>query len=211
MTLSDWTEQDYHKAEEFLDTLDEEPKNTAVVDCGGGLTAILPRGIPALGVGWQGALMLAPLPLLLAWPVWVLGIGLPGSTGSAARLGIVVLSLFLIAGLIRVVFILLNNRTLFPRKYFATVSASGVAMHFSRTHFPLADPRAFLAWNEVAAVSVDNIFFPPALLTFRPRVPCLHISGSNGKSLTIPFRLPGSVQQDTMQETLQWIQSRIKP
>lgn len=210
MTTTDWSEKDYYQAEDHLFSTDEESKTTPVVDCGEGVTALLPIGIPALGVRWQAVLVLAPLPMLMVWLVWILGMGLPGSTGNAGHWGIVALSLILMAGLIRVTLYLFNNRTLFPRKYFVTISSSGVAMHFSRTHFPLTDPRTALTWKEVKTVTEATFFFLPALLMLRPQVPCLLVIGTQGQRLTIPFRLSGPHQQEAMKEVTQIIQSRIK-
>ena len=166
MTSKDWTSQNYDLADAYIAEHEEETKNHAVIDCGKGIHAVLPKGLPALKIRFHGLFMIAPLPLLMACVIFLPLSGFLGEWKiNGTTLGISLLCLLMLAGLMRVIFVMLNNRDMFPRKYFVILGPEGLAMHFSRIHFPTTNPKTFIAWRDVKSFERTSIFFLPALLT----------------------------------------------
>ena len=188
MNHEHWISKNYDHADEYVAAHEEETKTRAVIDCGDGVYALLPKGLPALKIRFHGLFMIAPLPLLIAC---VILLPLSGFLGeweiNATTLGISLLCLIMLAGLVRVIVMMLNIRDMFPRKYFVTLGPEGLAMHFSRFHFPAGHPKAFIPWNEVASAERTSAFFLPALLLGRLSVPALRVASQKGAPVVIPL------------------------
>jgi hypothetical protein len=200
-----WASKNYDHADAFIAEHEEETKTRAVIDCGNGIHAVLPKGLPALKIRFHGLFMIAPLPLLMACVIFLPLSGFLGEWKvNATTLGISLLCLLMLAGLMRVILVMLNNRDMFPRKYFVTLGPEGLAMHFSNIHFPTVNPSAFIAWKDVESVQRASSFFLPALLLGRPRVPTLQVVSRQGPVVTIPMLLPSSIleKEFTHAETL---------
>jgi len=193
MDNENWTSKNYDHAEVYLGEHEEETRTRAVIDCGKGIHAVLPKGLPALKIRFHGLFMIAPLPLLMAC---VLFLPLSGFLGewevNGTTLGISLMCLLMLAGLMRVILVMLNNRDMFPRSYFVTLGPEGLAMHFSHIHFPAANPKACIAWKDVESVQRTSTFFLPALLLGRPTVPALQITSRRGPVVNIPVLLSPS-------------------
>ena len=146
---------------------------------------------------FHGAFMLAPLPVL-ALAVLMMFIVIFSRFGlwSGITLGVAAFFLALLWGLARVFHMLTGNRDLFPIKYFSTLGTQGMAMHYSRFHFPLHDPQARLAWEEVATVQRTTGIFLPAWLTGRFHIPLLEVRSTTGKTVVIPILQPSQQEQD---------------
>ncbi|NIQ00005.1 MAG: hypothetical protein GWM98_06040 [Nitrospinaceae bacterium] len=188
---TNWASRDFHRAEHYLRDHEEDIQAGAVVDCGNGVYALIPKGLPALKISFQGLFMIAPLPLLVACVIFLPLSGFSGEWEvNATTLGISALCLLMMLGLIRVILIMLNNRDMFPRKHFVTLGPEGLAMHFSRFHFPALDPRARIPWKAVHSVEKKSCFFFPALLLGRLRVPALQVQSAEGPAITIPLHSP---------------------
>jgi hypothetical protein len=205
MNNENWTSKNYDLAEDYISEHEEEIQSRAVIDCGKGIHAVLPKGLPALKIRFHGLFMIAPLPLLMACVVFLPLSGFLGEwevTGTT--LGISLLCLLMLAGLIRVIVVMLKVRDMFPRAYFVTLGPEGIAMYFSRIHFPAANPKAFIAWKDVTSVQRTSSFFLPALLLGRTAVPALQVASRQGPVVTIPMLLPASTLEEefTQVETL---------
>jgi 4-amino-4-deoxy-L-arabinose transferase-like glycosyltransferase len=191
MNEKHWSSRDYFRADDFLDAHEEETQTRAVIDCGQDVQAVLPKGLPALKIRFHGLFMIAPLPLLMACVIFLPLSGFLGEWEvNMTTLGITLLCLLMLAGLVRVILVMLKIRDMFPRKYFVTLGPEGIAMHFSRIHFPAANPKAFIAWKDVDSVQRASSFFLPALLLGRPTVPALQVVSRNGLAVTLPMLLP---------------------
>lgn len=141
--------------------------------------------------------MLAPLPILTALILMMfIVVSSRYGLGSGITLGVGVFFLALLWGLGRVFQMVTRNRDLFPIKYFSTLGAQGVAMHFSRFHFPLRDPQARLDWDEVASVQKITGIFIPAWFHGRFHIPLLEIRSLKGKTVVIPIVQLSHQEQD---------------
>ncbi|CAI2718788.1 hypothetical protein [Nitrospina watsonii] len=212
MNRPEWCETDFRRAEVYLEEHEAEQPDTALFDCGDGLHAIIPRGLPALGVRFYGLFMLAPLPVLMASVLLLVLYGFQEEIAlNLTTLAVFAVCLVLIAGLARVMHLILKNRALFPRDYFVTLGKNGIAMHYSRKHFPFHNPRAWLTWHDVQSVTSGGGFFLPAFFLGLPFINYPRVLGENGTVVDIPFRLSRAKQplqmeaiEALIQQNLQW-------
>jgi len=205
MNSENWTSRNYDQADAYISEHEEETQTRAVIDCGGGVHALLPKGLPALKMRFPGLFMIAPLPLLMACVIFLPLSGFLGEWEvNSTTLSISFFCLVMLAGLMRVILAVLNNRDMFPRKYFVTLGPEGLAMHFSRIHFLSGHPRAAMAWSEVDTVQRTSIFFFPALMLGRPSVPALQVNSKQGQPVLIPLnsRQPEREKDFESMETL---------
>ncbi len=211
MNNENWTSQNYDHADAYIAEHEEETQARAVLDCGNGIHAILPKGLPALKIRFHGLFMIAPLPVLMACVIFLPLSGFLGEWEvNGTTLGISLLCLVMLAGLIRVILVMLNRRDMFPRAYFVTLGPEGLAMHFSRIHFPAANPKVFIAWKDVESVQKTSSFFLPALLLGRPTVPALQVVSRNGPVVTIPMLLPSSILKEEFTQAEELIQQHLQ-
>ncbi len=188
MSTENWHSKNYDRADLYVSAHEEETRSSAVIDCGGEVYALLPKGLPALEIRFPGLFMIAPLPLLMACVIFLPLSGFLGEWEvNTTTLGISAFCLVMLAGLMRVILYMLNNRDMFPRKYFVTLGPEGLAMHFSRFHFPSGNPQASIAWSDVDTVQRTSTFFFPALLLGRPSVPALQVNSKRGQQVVIPL------------------------
>ncbi len=210
MNSENWASKNYDQADAYIAEHEEETQTRAVIDCGDGVHAVLPKGLPALKIRFHGLFMIAPLPLLMACVIFLPLSGFLGEWKvNGTTLGISALCLLMLAGLMRVILVMLNNRDMFPRAYFVTLGPEGLAMHFSRIHFPAAPPKAFIAWKDVESVQRASRFFLPALLLGRPTVPALQIVSRHGPVVTIPMLLPPSTLEEEFTQAEALIQQHL--
>ncbi len=210
MTDKPWSLSHFDHADEYVAAHEEETKASAVLDCGDGVYALLPKGLPALKIRFHGLFMIAPLPLLMACVIFLPLSGFLGEWEiNATTLGISLLCLIMLAGLIRVIVMMLNIRDMFPRKYFVTLGPEGLAMHFSRFHFPAVHPKAFIPWNEVASAERASAFFLPALLLGRLSVPALRVACPKGAPVVIPLNSPKPERENDFERIENLIRSHL--
>jgi hypothetical protein len=210
MTNENWATKNYDLADSYIAEHEEETKTRAVIDCGNGIHAVLPKGLPALKIRFHGLFMIAPLPLLMACVIFLPLSGFLGEWEvNGTTLGISLLCLLMLAGLMRVILVMLNNRDMFPRKYFVTLGPKGLAMHFSRIHFPLTNPTTFIEWKNVESVQRASSFFLSALLLGRPAVPTLQVVSRSGPVVLIPMLLPPSTLEKEFTQTEALIQQHL--
>lgn len=211
MNNEHWASKNYDHADAYIEKHEEETQSRAVIDCGNGIHALLPKGLPALKIRFHGLFMIAPLPILMACVIFLPLSGFLGEWEvNMTTLGISALCLLMLAGLMRVILMMLNNRDMFPRKYFVTLGPEGLAMHFSRIHFPAGNPKAFIAWKDVESVQRGFTFFLPALLLGRPAVPALQVVSRNGPVVTIPMLLPSSILKEEFTRAEALIQQHLQ-
>jgi hypothetical protein len=210
MNNEHWASKNYDHADAYIEKHEEETQSRAVIDCGNGIHALLPKGLPALKIRFHGLFMIAPLPILMACVIFLPLSGFLGEWEvNMTTLGISALCLLMLAGLIRVILVMLNNRDMFPRAYFVTLGPDGLAMHFSRIHFPAAHPKAYIAWKDVESVQRTSCFFLPALLLGRPSVPALQITSRHGPVITLPMLLSSSTLEEEFTQTEALIQQHL--
>ncbi len=204
MNTANWISRNYNQADSYVATHEEETRTSAVIDCGGGIYALLPKGLPALKIRFHGLFMIAPLPVLMACVILLLSGFLGEWEVNATTLGISALCLVMLAGLMRVILVVLSNRDMFPREYFVTLGPEGLAMHFSRIHFPAGNPQAAIAWRDVDTVQRTSTRFFPALWLGRSRVPALQVDSKQGQRVVIPLNssLPERERDFEHMETL---------
>jgi len=211
MNIENWTSKNYDHADDYIAEHEEEIQTHAVIDCGKGVHAMLPKGLPALKTRFHGLFMIAPLPLLMACVIFLPLSGFLGEWEvNGTTLGISLMCLLMLAGLLRVILVMLNNRDMFPRKYFVTLGPEGVAMHFSRIHFLADNPKAFIAWKDVESVQRTSRFFLPALLLGRPMVPALQIVSRQGPVVILPMNLPSDTLEKEFSQAETLIQEHLK-
>ena len=210
MTNENWASKNYDLADDYIAEHEEETQARAVIDCGKGIHAILPKGLPALKIRFHGLFMIAPLPILIACVIFLPLSGFLGEWEvNGTTLGISLMCLLMLAGLMRVILVMLNNRDMFPRKYFVTLGPEGLAMHFSRIHFPSTNPKASIAWKDIESVQRVSSFFLPALLLGRPMVPALQIVSRHGPAVIIPMLLPPSTLEKEFTQAEALIQQHL--
>ena len=210
MDNENWTSKNYDLANAYIAEHEEEIQTRAVIDCGKGVHAILPKGLPALKIRFHGLFMIAPLPLLMACVIFLPLSGFLGEWEvNGTTLGISLLCLLMLAGLIRVILVMLKVRDMFPRAYFVTLGPEGLAMHFSRIHFPAAHPKAYIAWKDVESVHRTTSFFLPALLLGRLSVPALQVVSRQGPVVTIPMLQPPSTLEEEFSQAETLIQQNL--
>ena len=210
MNNENWTSKYYDHADAYIVEHEEEIHTHAVIDCGKGVHAILPKGLPALKIRFHGLFMIAPLPILIACVIFLPLSGFLGEWEiNGTTLGISLLCLLMLAGLIRVMLVMLNNRDMFPRAYFVTLGPEGLAMHFSRIHFPATHPKACIAWKDVESVQRASCFFLPALLLGRPTVPALQIVSRHGPVVILPLLLSPSTLEEEFTQVEALIQQHL--
>lgn len=206
MRSEKWSGYDFDRAANYIIDHEEEAASSYLLDAGQGVMVILPFGLPALGVRFHGIFMLAPIvlfmALLLLFPIY-------GFLGRWELSGIPILitaiCFLLIFGLYKVLKLMLASRDIFPREHFVTLGTQGIAMHFSRLHFPGGNPKAVIPWNYAGKTRKTKIFFLPALLTGKFHVPALEITSRQGPSIFIPHNLP----EDREQLLFEFIHSRM--
>jgi len=187
MNRSDWSRSDYTIGLDFIKENEEEAKISTFLDAGSGVTVALPTGLPLYGMGLYSAFILAPIPLFMLSVAYFLVAFLFSGYGTATTLFMVIGGcLFMLWGLGKVLQVLFAVRDLFERKFFTTLGKKGVAMHFSRCHFPL-QPKTAIAWNDVESMRVTRPLFLPGLLVAIWQITVFEIIAKNGERVKIPF------------------------
>ncbi len=191
MEHSDWATRDYETARTYIEDHEEIASRHPVLDCGNGVTAILPLNVPGLGFRLHGLIMLAPIPLLMLSALLFPVFGFMGSWEvSFTSLSLTAGSLILLLGLFRVILLVVGQRETFPRQYFATLGPQGIAMHFSRFQLPLCNPRQQIPWKQVKDILPTRVFFVPGILILKPVLSVLKIESTEGKTVYLPAPSP---------------------
>jgi hypothetical protein len=195
MNAQNWAEQDIDRGMSYLADHEQEALDATILTAGNDTKILLPTGLPAFGANVVGMFMMAPLILFMLiltlfplFSVQILWNGLALSKMQAIIL--IVISLALLWGLTKVFRLMRKNRELFPRCYFVTLGARGIAMHFTRLHFPFHRPRMSIAWKDIQAVKKNTIAFMPILFFGALRATTIEVISFNGEKIIIPFRLP---------------------
>ena len=206
MTSQNWAEKDIERGISYLADHEEQATTATIIPAGEDTTILLPSGLPVYGANITGMFMMAPLLLFIAililFPARILW-STHGISSFTLVLGLCFL--LLIWGLIKVIHLMLKNRDLFPRCYFVTLGRMGIAMHFTRLHFPFHPPRMAVTWKEIQSVRRSKSLFFGFL-----RVTTLEVICSDGKKVLIPFHLPKEQSDTTADEIESLIQKRIK-
>lgn len=206
-----WNKKDYAIAYIFLSENEDESESATVLETGKDVSVILPQGLPALGVGFLGLFMSAPI---LVFMVILLLFPVLGFTGpwelNRNTVAITLTCGLLLFGFVKVVRLMLKNRDLFPRKYFVTLGNQGIAMHFSRLHVPSNNPKTAIPWERVRSVKKSSSLFLMALFLGRPIVASVEVESSDGRKLIIPVPLEKSGKLMEAERIINLIQKKMK-
>ncbi len=202
MTRPPWQAKDHEIALDFLQDNEAEAKTAAILDTRNDITVVLPAGLPGLGMRFHGGFMMAPLLLFMASLTWGLVVLLlRAGAFNLDRILLTCVILALLYGLFKAMTLLCRNRELFPRNHFVTLSPQGAAMHFAKWQLPFCAAKTALPWSEVKSLSLDRVFFLPALFTGSAWVQALRIESRQGKILRIPFH-PAHNPQGALEQAL---------
>lgn len=211
MTSQNWAEQDIDRGINYLADHETEATEATLLTAGDDLQILLPTGLPAYGANVVGMFMMAPLLLfMLVLTVFPLQILWSGKALSATPAILIVLCLGLLWGLTKVFQLMLKNRDLFPRCYFVTLGTRGIAMHFTRLHFPGHRPSLSLVWKDVQEVKKNTRAFMPILFLGALRVTTVDVVSSNGDKVILPFRLSEEKALITAEQIERLIRQKIK-
>jgi hypothetical protein len=190
MNAQNWAEQDIDRGINYLSGNELEATENTILTAGDDLLILLPTGLPAVGANVVGMFMMAPLLLfmlvLTLFPIQILW---SANSLSLTPVILVLLCLSLLWGLSKVFQLMLRNRDLFPRCYFVTLGARGIAMHFTRLHFPVQRPCMSIAWKDIQGVKKNTLAFMPFYFFGFLRATTVDVVSSSGDKVIIPFRL----------------------
>lgn len=187
MKHSDWAQKDYEIARAFIEDHEELASKNPLLDCGQGVTAILPLEVPGLGFRLHGLIMLAPLPLFIVCAILVPIFGFSGNWEiSLTTISITFGCAIMILGLFRAIRLVVGQRETFPRQYFSTIGPQGLSMHFSRLQIPFCNPRQELLWKNMEHFELTKIFFLPGILIFKPMLSAVSAKSKEGTSVILP-------------------------
>lgn len=211
MKALNWAEQDIDMGISYLANHEQEALENTILTTKDDTRILLPTGLPALGANVVGMFMMAPLLLfMLVLTLFPLQIFWSAKELSLIPIILILLCLALLWGLIKVLQLMLRNRDLFPRCYFVTLGAGGVAMHFTRLHFPFHRPRRSIAWKDIQTVKKNSHAFMPVLFFGTLRVPTIDVVSSTGDKIIIPFRLQEDKAFTTANQIEQLIRQKMK-
>jgi len=210
MNAQNWAEQDIERGISYLADHEQKATDTTILTTGDDTRILLPTGLPAYGANVVGMFMMAPILLfmlvLTLFPIQILW---SGKIFSTIPMVLIMLCLALLWGLTKILRLMLKNRDLFPRCYFVTLGNRGIAMHFTRLHFPFYRPRMSIPWKEIQAVKKDSHAFMPVLFLGALRVTTVEVASSTGEKVIIPFRLDGEKAAATAEQIERLIYQRI--
>ena len=211
MNAQNWAEQDIERGISYLADHEQEATDTTILTTGDDHRILLPTGLPAYGANVVGMFMMAPLLLfMLVLTVFPIQILWSGKILSTTPMALILLCLSLLWGLTKVFQLMLKNRELFPRCYFVTLGYRGIAMHFTRLHFPFHRPRMSIAWKDIKLVKKDSHAFMPVLFLGALRVTTVEVVSSTGEKVIIPFWLAGEKGLATAEQIERLIGQKIK-
>jgi hypothetical protein len=190
MNAQNWAEQDIDRGMGYLEDHEQEATDANILTADNDMKILLPPGLPAFGANVVGMFMMAPLILfMMVLTVFPLQLLWSGTALTQNLIFLILLSVALLGGLVIVVRLMLRNRELFPRSYFVTLGERGIAMHFSRLHFPFNRPRLSIAWKDIEVVKRNTTAFMPVLFLGFLRATTIEVISSSGEKIIIPFRL----------------------
>lgn len=211
MNTKNWAEQDIDSGINYLEDHEQEATKTTILTGGDNLRILLPTGLPAFGANVVGMFMMAPLLLfmliVIVFPIKILWSAI---SLSLTTIILVLICLALLWGLAKVFQLMLRNRELFPRCYFVTLGTQGIAMHFTRLHFPTHRPRMSIAWKDIQEVKKNTHAFMPFLFLGALRVTTVDVVSSSGDKIIIPFRLSDEKALATAEQIETLIGQKIK-
>ncbi len=191
MNALNWAEKDIERGMSYLADHEQEATDTPILIAGDDTKVLLPIGLPAFGANVVGMFMMAPLILfMLVLTLFPLQLLLSGNALTKNLVFLVLMSFALLWGLGKVFRLMLKNRELFPRCYFVTLGTCGIAMHFTRLHFPFHRPSMAIEWKNIQTVKKSTHAFMPVLFLGILQVPAVEVVSSTGEKIIIPFRLP---------------------
>ncbi len=211
MNPQNWAEQDIERGIKYLADHEPEAAEASILTTADDLHILLPTGLPAFGANVVGMFMMAPLLLfMLVVTVFPLQIIWSAKSFSLTPIILILVCFGLLWGLIKVFQLMLKNRDLFPRCYFVTLGARGIAMHFTRLHFPLHQPSLSITWKDIKEVEKNTLAFMPFFFCGALQARTLDVISSSGDRVIIPFRLSAEKALATADEIEILIRQKIK-
>jgi len=182
-----WADRDYEVGYDALLDYDD-PETPTLLKVKETLQLILPEGLPVFGLHWIGAVMIAPILIFISVLALLPIIVIAGSHAIGMN-GIITtgVCLILLWGFSFVLKLMILNRDIFPRRYFSFFGNDGIAVRFSRLHFPMQNPKMELAWNEIKSLHIVRKFFLPGLLVANPFVVFIEARGEGDRNISIPI------------------------
>jgi hypothetical protein len=187
MPQLNWADRDYEVGYDAL--LDySDPETPTLFNAKETLQLILPEGLPVFGLHWIGAVMIAPILVFISILALLPIIIIAGSHATWIN-GIITtgMCLILLWGFSFVLKLMILNRDIFPRRYFSFFGSDGIAVRFSRLHFPMQNPKMELAWNEIKSLHIVRKFFLPGLLVANPYVLFIEAQAQGDRNISIPI------------------------
>ena len=211
MNTQNWAEQDIERGINYLEDHENEAVDTTIINTGDDHRILLPTGLPAYGTNVVGLFMLAPILLfMVVLTFFLIQILWSGKILYTVPMILIALCLGLLWGLAKILQLMLKNRDLFPRCYFVTLGQRGIAMHFTRLHFPFHPSRVSIAWKKIKLVRKLSRAFMPFLFFGVLRVSTVEVISSTGEKIIIPFRLVGEKAIATADQIEKLIYQKIK-
>lgn len=193
MAPSSWSKKDFESARAWIAGHEEEARTAVIMKTGTGAAAILPGGLMAFGAGIHGYMMFSPLPVLMGIlafiPIFAVVDGWPINLITTSITGGCII---LLAALLFVTRLMLRNRELFPRIYFVTLGTEGIAMHFSRFHYPFRNPKAAIAWKDIKSLERKNNSFASASFSGIFPITAIETVSVKGERVSIPLNFSPS-------------------
>lgn len=188
---SSWNKKDFESAHAWISEHEDEARTSVIMKTGTGVTAILPGGLTAFGTGIHGYMMFSPLPVMMAILVFIPILGFnEGWPFNLITISITGGCMVLLGALLFVTRLMMSNRELFPRIHFVTLGTEGIAMHFSRFHYPFRNPNAAIAWKDIKSLQRKNNSFASASFSGIFPITAIEAVSVKGERVSIPLNFP---------------------
>jgi len=188
--FGNWSEKDYQIGLNFIRNNEDQASSDTVLNTENDVSVILPSGLPIFGAGFYGIFMLAPIVLfMLVISYLILIVLTANSLDTQTQLLFFSVCLFFLWALIKILKLIISKHELFPRKYFSTLGAQGVASHYSRLHFPFHST-ATIRNEEIESIRSYSTFFHLGIFLGIFKVYIVEIHSKEGRILKIPFYAP---------------------
>lgn len=199
--LSSWNKKDFESARAWVAEHEDEARTSVILKTGTGAAAVLPGGLAAFGTGIHGYMMFSPLPVMMAILIFIPLFGFNGGWPvNMITTSITGGCIVLLGALLFVTRLMMSNRELFPRIHFVTLGTEGIAMHFSRFHYPFRNPKAAIAWKDIKSLERKNNSFSSASFFGISPITAIEAVSVKGERVSIPLNFPPAKLKPALDE-----------